>query len=583
MESPPRKSDPFGGGVLSTPDYDVGKKSEQEKSAKKQNTDFHKINKELDQDRRPVFQRRTITDNLIDALTPLMIFFMVLSVTWYLIDVRSIFENEHVAMRWVSFFLVMGVTALNRLVNTTETKDHIIYVTSLFMVTAVFSVGSSPMVDGVVTSFFGTVITNLVVVGFLWWITNTLMHECCLDENETAGDIGILTGTLKKIQKSIKADPNIPKQDVTPSIRPKGHLLEPATTIDAIDPHDFKGPEKKAAPKTYIPATKRLTKRHPGISIFYFAAFTFLIFALGLPVLRQGGEFFVLRGHLYVGIYTTASLTLLMLTALSGLRQYFRSRNVTFPRTIGIFWLSLGSVMIIAVLLGAIAPPMPTLPGMFHVDQRAADVYSQNSASDIQAGPITTAAQAAESSQILQQLGTIVIICFLLLILFAAFRTVGLFAASVGRNRDYYPQFIIDFFNKLDAFFIKYMRLPKLPKPKRLLHIKKGMAQSNQFHSQLSGQGSAEAEQTRQYLAHAYDALCALAYDLGAPKNDDQTPYEFIESFPEELKAIKKEARILTDLYVQAAYSEQPLQKNTLDQLRHFWFAYDKLKARYIR
>ena len=51
----------------------------------------------------------------------------------------------------------------------------------------------------------------------------------------------------------------------------------------------------------------------------------------------------------------------------------------------------------------------------------------------------------------------------------------------------------------------------------------------------------------------------------------------------EELSGMKKEAHMLTQIYVLAAYSQLELDKKALDKLRHFWFTYDKIRARYIR
>ena len=142
---------------------------------------------------------------------------------------------------------------------------------------------------------------------------------------------------------------------------------------------------------------------------------------------------------------------------------------------------------------------------------------------------------------------------------------------------------MIKLFARLDRFIERVVQLPSLPKRKRRLHIRKEISQSVHFSSNMRGEGENNRDQTTQYIAHAYDALCALAYDMGVAKLDDQTPYEFIHSFPKELKGIKKEAQMLTDLYVRAAYSELELDKRALDRIRHFWITYEGIRRRYIR
>ena len=112
MKSPHNESDSSmnSGGVLTTPEYDVQEKAKTERDAKWQATDFQKLNQELGGNDRRTLQHRTLTDNLIDALTPIMIFIMMYSVISYLLDVRFIFsEAEHVYIRLVAVCLIFGV------------------------------------------------------------------------------------------------------------------------------------------------------------------------------------------------------------------------------------------------------------------------------------------------------------------------------------------------------------------------------------------------------------------------------------------------------------------------------------------
>ena len=99
----------------------------------------------------------------------------------------------------------------------------------------------------------------------------------------------------------------------------------------------------------------------------------------------------------------------------------------------------------------------------------------------------------------------------------------------------------------------------------------------------MHGESDVSRNQVEAYVTRSYDALCALAYDLGVPRKEDQTPYEFIDSFPAELDSIRDEAHELTELYVRAAYSELEMDKHVLDRLRRFWFSYETVHSRYIR
>ena len=269
--------------MLNSPEYDVEAKAKREKAAKKKSTNFHDINRELGGDQRQRLEQRTVTDYLIDFLTPLMIFIMVLSVVWYLLDVRFIFVEDLNSIRGVSFLLVMGIVALNRVVAVDNSGESLIYVSGLVVVTGLYSMLSTPIASGLALGMFGSTIINITIVTLLWWITNRLMHECCVDENRTAGDVGILTGTMRDFQKAIQPKKHQPKTpSITPSARPKDHILETGD-IEGYDPHEWEVPdEKEQAATAYQPPSQRMSKRHPGISIFYFAAASMIIFILGL-------------------------------------------------------------------------------------------------------------------------------------------------------------------------------------------------------------------------------------------------------------------------------------------------------------
>jgi hypothetical protein len=99
----------------------------------------------------------------------------------------------------------------------------------------------------------------------------------------------------------------------------------------------------------------------------------------------------------------------------------------------------------------------------------------------------------------------------------------------------------------------------------------------------MHGEGAGSGADVRSFVESSYTALCALAYDMGVPREVDQTPYEFIAAFPKTMSGIQEEAQELTELYVRAAYSSEIVQEETLDRLRRFWVAYDRMRERVIR
>jgi hypothetical protein len=613
MKSPPKKSGTDLQSLLASPDYEVGEATEKEKKLKEVNTEFQHLKEELGAVQRK-HQHLTLTDYLIDVLTPLMIFVMVLSLVWFLLDVRFIFtETSDGLFRLVGFCLVMGVVALNRLIARDGSDESALYIIALVLVTVGFTFMITAEDGSVAGGFMDAdeggarasgelefdwlpFLFNSITVAFLWWLSNRLTHECCVDENHTAGDIGILTGTMQNFKKSIQPLQNklaAPDKEKMSKGNSKKGLFAPKEEvptflhddIKAVDPSDWTDPnEEKVVEVEVASSAERLNKRHPGVSIFYFTVPAMAIFALGLPVLMQGGRFFELKGHFYVATFTLAALTLLMMTSLGGLRGYFRKRRVRFPAMIGVFWVGLGAFMILIVMLGALNLPMPEMPPMIDIKEHETDYWSRTSNFKLQGekSGVVKMVNAVDQSNIIQTLSVAVLIGCFLFAMYGAVRSLLILAGNIGRNRQEYPTWIVRFFDRLDQALQGITDLPSLPKRKLLrIKINPGKSQSHQFQNPMKGEAGGDRKQAEAYIAHAYDALCALAYDMGVPRKKDQTPYEFLKKFPKEMKPIFVEAEELTKLYVKSAYSNFELNDRVLDRVRRFWISYEALRKKY--
>lgn len=533
---------------------------------------------------------RTVTDLLIDSLTPFMIFTMVYAVIFFLLDVRYVYtEVNDTGLRWVAFCFVMGVVALNRLIAREGSQESIIYMIGLAMAIGLYTITSTGAFEmGSVTRNFmnsSPVLAtafNMCLVMFIWWLANRLTHECCVDENRTAGDVGILTGTARRWQASMQKDPDV----ATPRL-PRRSLREeisaPMYELEAFDPTEgYKPKIKPAAPGKYRSASDRLAGRHPGISIFYFSVPVMFIFAVGLRVVQHGGEQMVKAGQFYMGIYTVSALMLLLLTSLGGLREYFRARRIAMPDGIGWFWIGLGIVMIAMVLVSAAQMPMPSLPPIAYVDEHQTDYWSRNSKFEL--SPVAAAPmQLLEESQFVDRVGQGVLIVLCLFLLYGGMKGLGTLAARIARRRDLYPRFVIRFFDALERWLSLLTRLPSVPERKRRIRIQRDIATSSKYESPFRNKEKSQALTTRNHIEYAYEALCALAYDLGTPRHPDQTPFEFIQSFPEPLETLREEAQELTQLYVLAAYSPIEMNAQLEDRLRKFWLVYRRARSRVVR
>lgn len=320
-------------------------------------------------------EHRTITDWLIDGLTPFMIFVMVYSVIFFLLDVRYVYldldhslQGQMVSMydkslRFVALCFVVGVVALNRLIVRDGKEESILYIIAFSSVVGLYTFSTTQQIGSVAHNFmnqpYAATVFNMGIVALIWWVTNRLTHECCVDENPEAGDVGMLTGTLRRLQGVAR---KVSQPDTAPAHPRKN---EPMIMINEIAPYD---PSERKAPAQGTPSpppdtpAKRLPKRHPGISVFYTSIPAMLIFAVGHRVLLNGDPSRLSKAHWFITAYTVAALALLMLSSLGGLREYFRARRVRIPAGIGPFWIGLGSVMVLIVVVGAARLPGPPTP-----------------------------------------------------------------------------------------------------------------------------------------------------------------------------------------------------------------------------
>ncbi len=529
----------------------------------------------------PAKPPRTLTDWILDALTPVMIFIMVYAVIFFLLDVRYVYtEVNDTGLRFVAFCFVMGVVALNRLIARDGSEESMLYMAALAFAIGMYTFTTTGAYDmGSVTRNFMNsnpylaTTFNMAIVIFLWWLVNRLTHECCVDENRSAGDEGILTGTARRLRNAMQHAP-----EAAPKPKPRkadelGFILEP------YDPLDGYTPKTKAEPKSKAALKDRLPKRHPGISILYFSVPVMFIFAAGLRIVQHGGEQMVMAGAFYMGVYIVSALTLLLLTSLGGLREFFRARGVAMPRGIGAFWICLGMVMIAVVLVAAAQLPKPALPGIAYVDHHQTDFWSRGSTfqlSQVSATPV----QLLEQSQFMDRLGKAVLILLCLFFVYAGIKGVAAFAARAAARHQRYPRWVLRLLGGVDKTLTRLTRLPSLPQRKRNIRIQRGIATSGKYRNSMGRTDTKTVMTAADHVAYAYEALCALAYDLGVPRQIGQTPYEFIDSFPEELRTLREEALELTRLFVIAAYSPETLGERTLDRVRKFWSTYERVRNR---
>jgi uncharacterized membrane protein YgcG len=161
-----------------------------------------------------------------------------------------------------------------------------------------------------------------------------------------------------------------------------------------------------------------------------------------------------------------------------------------------------------------------------------------------------------------------------LFVLYMLFQAAAHFFGNAARRRSRFA----GLFERLERLFRRMTYVPKRKPRGAKMRIDHDIATCARFQNPVDG-----PLPLREKIQYSYDALCALAYDLGVPREEDQTPFEFLEQLPEPIIDIKKEAHVLTHLFVASSYSTLTIPESVLDDLRAFWRRFERMRAKVVR
>jgi hypothetical protein len=164
----------------------------------------------------------------------------------------------------------------------------------------------------------------------------------------------------------------------------------------------------------------------------------------------------------------------------------------------------------------------------------------------------------------------IVGLCFLYFLFHAAAHYFGKAAGRRGRRAG--------LFDRLAGFFRRLTQVPKRKPRRPRVRIEREIATCALYHNPLNGEGTLRAK-----IQYSYEAFCALAYDLGVPRQEGQTPFEFLERLPGPIEDLRDEAHALTHLYVAGSYSALPIPEEAVAELARFWKRFERLRSRVLR
>ncbi len=302
-------------------------------------------------------QRRppeTLADYLAIAVCPFLIFLLVASMMFFLVEVFH--EGEYKwRLQFVMAMFCMAIVCIARIAMEEGTSYASLFALPLGAVVAFAIMRLVP----------GGFMISWPLMGIVWWAAHKLTWDCTLvDDKQDASGQGLL--------QEMGLDPlaaGVPRGPAGTTTRPLA--LEATTSAAAED-------EKSWWEKLLEPDRR---PHAPGVWVVYFSL-------AALPLFGIGGWFVTepetrTKVFQYLVVYVASGLGLLLATSFAGLRKYLRQRNLEMPADMTATWVSVGAVLIVAtLLLAAILPrtraehSLSQVPAIFTSAVRQASNYA---------------------------------------------------------------------------------------------------------------------------------------------------------------------------------------------------------------
>lgn len=272
---------------------------------------------------------QTLADYVALAISPALIMGLVASLVFLLLNV--LYVGEYVErMYWILFFFVFGAVLIARMTMGDDTSSRAaLYGVPLGLLTWL---GMQMFVeypkDGGIRDI--SFLLNALLIALVWWCAHRLTWDCTNIDEQT-------------------------------DVNAEG-LLQAAGLENAAETLPEEKPEKPPSSESWWQRWQRYReernkKRILGVWIVYFSLAALPLFGLGQALIpaedveRRRTSFWLLIG--YVG----CGLGLLLTTCFLSLRRYLRQRRLQMPTAMTGVWLTVGGLLIAALLLlGAVLP-----------------------------------------------------------------------------------------------------------------------------------------------------------------------------------------------------------------------------------
>ena len=286
---------------------------------------------------------KTLVDYLVIAISPAMIMAMVGSLVFFLIEVFYQ-GNYHGRLQYIVALFVVGAVLIGR-ISIEDGRERAALFAVPLGIAALMAIQKFVEFQGEMLGRVSFLI-NCALLGIVWWSADKLTWDCTLiDESEEDSGEGLLESAgLERSGKASQA------------------LLQAEGQVSDETPIASAGPEVTQSfwrSRWERFAERRRRPHAPGVWVIYFSLAALPLFGIGQMFVSSGDSSTRQYAFQLLVVYTASGLGLLMTTSFLGLRRYLRQRGEEMPIGMISLWLTIGSVLLVGVMIAAMLVPRP--------------------------------------------------------------------------------------------------------------------------------------------------------------------------------------------------------------------------------
>jgi hypothetical protein len=282
---------------------------------------------------------KTVADLVVAALMPALLVGLLTSLVFFLLELA--YSGQYIGqMKNVLFFFVIGAVLIARITMMGDIADRATVYGILLAIAAGLALVRFVEVPKTSLAGFAWLIP-VALMAVVWWSAHKLTLDCTWDEETDQAETGGLLDHIPRASGST-ASPDA-------SARLSGSKVgqSSGTSEQKGDWLDRYQSDRQAEQK----------RKKPGTAVIYFSLAALPLFGLGQAILPSSDLDRRRYAFWLLALYLACGLGLLLTTSFLGLRRYLRARRLQMPAAMTGLWLSLGGIVILALLfLGSIIP-----------------------------------------------------------------------------------------------------------------------------------------------------------------------------------------------------------------------------------